>query len=112
MSMPASAMKTRASANSPTSAIVCAELHVRRGAEQCRCAVRDHGVLVQELAQHAIGLQHAGAAPVLQPGAALIDPAQQQRCGENRQQRLEHAEQDVRGAHSTNASSATSVAKL
>jgi len=43
---------------------------------------------VEQLDQVAVGLQHTGAAAILQPGAALVYPAQQQRCNQHHQRIL------------------------
>ena len=128
MSIAASAMKTRARAKMPTSAITSTaggkrqidrdHRHQRGGqphadeqdvggvAEQGRGVVGQHRVLVEQLDQVAVGLQDAGAAAVLHPGAAVVDPAQQQRRGQHHQHVLEQLQQEGRGIHRTNASNA------
>jgi hypothetical protein len=89
-----------------------AELDIGRSAEQRRGIVRDHRILVQQLAQRPIRLQHTGAAAILQPRPALIDPADEQRRQHDRNQRLDQCIRISQSAHNTNASSASSVAKL
>ena len=110
-SMPASARKKRASASSPTSTMMSAiaavgrsdrdqrhgrgrqpggdEHDVGRGAEQRRGGMGDPRLLDQQFAQVAVGLQHGGAAPVLQPRLDLAHPADQQRRQRGVQQRLQ-----------------------
>ena len=56
-----------------------AEDDVGRGAEQRRGVVREHRLLVEQLVQQPVRLQQPRRRPVLQPGAALVDPADQQR---------------------------------
>ena len=90
-----------------------AEEHVRRRAKERRGVVREHRVLVKELVQHPVRLQDARAAPVLQPRAALVDPAQHERRDQHDQHRLQHLEDDAAGVgHCANTSSAISVMKL
>ena len=72
---------------------------------------RDHRILVEELADAAVGLQHARGAAVLQPGAAQVHPA------ERRGARRDASAIPANGStspriHSTSASSTTSVTKL
>jgi hypothetical protein len=62
-----------------------AEHHVGREAEQRRGAVRQHDILVEQLVQHVVGLQQRRRRAVLQPGAALVHPAGEQRRQRQRQ---------------------------
>jgi len=55
-----------------------AEYEVGRGAEQGARAMSEHDLLLEQLGEHAVGLQQARAAAVLQPGTALVDPAHEQ----------------------------------
>ena len=60
-----------------------------------------------------VRLPDARAALVLQPGAALVDPAQHERRDQHHQHRLQHLEDDAaRDVHCANTSSAISVRKL
>ena len=134
MSIAASDRNTRAVASSPTSAIASAaivngspvpiegmitaathhraEHDVGRDAKQRRRVRGDHRVLVKELANAAIGQPQARGATVLQPCAALVDPADEQRCGGECGDQLQHLREDFDRLHSTSASSAISVTKL
>ena len=98
MSIAASDRNTRAVANRPTSAIASAAcVNGKRVAIEGMTAAavtmapnttygasrnsreafsRHHRVLVEQLADAAVGLQDAGRGLVLQPRAALIDPAE------------------------------------
>ena len=78
--------------------------------EMVRGLVRDHRLLVQQLAQHREGLQQRWRAAVRQPGAALRDPAAQHRCERERDQEVEGLGCDAGGVHGmVTSSSATSV---
>ena len=131
-SIAASDMNTRAVANSPTSAMASAagerkrahrrndrrgddhraEDHVRRGAEQRRGILREHGVLVEQLVDRAVRQPQAGCSAVLKPGAALCHPAHEQRRDGERRRDLKKLGQDRGPIHSTSASSAINVRKL
>ena len=133
-SIAASDMKTRAVANSPTSAIASAASEngrrvpiegmiaaahtmvpnttygaTRNSGEALR---GEHRVLVKELANAAIRLQQARRRLVLQPGAALVDPADEQRRGQQRGEHFENLREPVQRTHSTSASSTSRVTKL
>ena len=84
-----------------------------RDAKQRRGVRREHGVLVEELADAAIRQQQRRRRLVLQPGAALVDPAQEQRRGQRAQRaRSRTCVSQSNAAHSTSASSTSSVTKL
>ena len=62
--------------------------------------------LCEQLGEHAVGLQQRRRAPVLQPGAALVDPAGQQRREQHRQRELGELRGESGGAdHRTKSSS-------
>ena len=90
-----------------------AEDEVGRGAEQGARAMSEHDLLLEQLGEHAVGLQHPRAAAVLQPGAALVDPAHEER----REQHRKHQFGQLGGecgevAHRVKVSSTSSVTKL
>jgi hypothetical protein len=80
-----------------------AEHDVGRGAEQRRSLFGHHRILVEQLVQQAVGLQEGRRRLVLQPGAALVHPAgEQRREGERRgdlERLREHAEERHRATH-------------
>ncbi len=132
-SIAANAMNTRASASSPTNAITsaagengrsvastgtidaasshAAEHDVGRDAEQRRGVIGQHRVLQKQLSQHPVRLQPPGTAAVLQPGPALVDPTQHQRCSQHHQQGLEQLG-DQGLDHRIRNSSVSNVTKL
>jgi hypothetical protein len=121
MSIAASAMKTRASGerqrrrqrrHDRRRAAHRAEDEVGRHAEDRRRVVRDDGVLVKELPYRVVRQEQRRRRLVLQPGAALVDPADQQRRQHQRDDELEQLRKDVEGAHRTKNSSASKVQKL
>ena len=111
MSIAASEMNTRASANRPdqrdgvgrqrerqvgrqrrddrAGQRHAAEHDVRRGAKQRRRVLGHHRLLVEQLVQQVVRLQQRRRRLVLQPGAALVDPAGQQRRQRQREHDLE-----------------------
>ena len=134
-SMAASARNTRAVASRPTSAMLSAAVvsgsrvpiegmiaaaatmvaNTTYGAARNspEAFVRDHGLLVEQLVDAAIGLQQARCTAVLQPGAALVHPADE---GRRRQRRAKTISSSwVSGGetvHSTIHSSTIRVTKL
>src|SRR6266568_5077723 len=102
MSMAASAENTRASANTPTSAMMSAAGAKGR-------SVAGTGTMPAASRMQ----QEAGRRAVLQPGASLVDPAQEERRGEHHEHRLQDLERDSGEiAHRTKTSSAIRVMKL
>ena len=89
-----------------------AEDQVGRRAEERRGVVRKNDFLLEQLGQHAVRLEDAGCALVLQPGAALVDPAGQQRREQNGERQLGELGGDAGSAHRTKSSSRSRVAKL
>src|SRR5271165_2699442 len=87
------------------------EHDVGRETEQRGSAGGDDRILVKQLANPAIDLQHARCAAVLQPGAALIDPAEVERRGQERGRDLEYLREQLDRPHSTSANSTISVTK-
>ena len=85
---------------------------VRHRAEDGRRALGDHGILGEQLADRPVGQQQRRRALVLQPRAALVDPADEER----RQRDRDHELQELRGEavdrHRTKKRSASSVQKL
>ncbi len=132
-SIAASERNTRAVANSPTSAIASAAgvsgsvlidgmiaaattivpnttYGAARNSGEASCA--STASLWNSLWIARYGSQQARRGAVLQPGAALRDPADEQRRDGERRRDLEQLGQDGGPVHSTSASSATSVRKL
>ena len=90
-----------------------AEQDVRRPAENRRCVVREHRVLVEELGECVVRQKDGRRRAVLQPGAALVHPAHEERRREHDEHRLQDLESDAgSAAHRTNTSSAIRVMKL
>src|SRR5437764_5393773 len=81
-------------------------------AKQCGSVVREDGLLVKELANPTVGEPDARCPTVLQPGAALIDPAEKQGCGGESRDQFERLSEDFEQLHNMSESSTTSVTKL
>ena len=76
-----------------------AEHDVGRHAKERGRTFGDHGVLVKELANAAVGQPEARCATVLQPRATLVDPAEKERCRGERCDQLEHLGEDLDRLH-------------
>jgi hypothetical protein len=90
-----------------------AEQDVGRRAKQGGGVVRHHGVLVEQFRQREVRQQDRRRGAILQPGAALVHPAHEERRGEHHEQRLQDLEcHPSREVHRTNTNNAISVRKL
>ena len=91
-----------------------AEYDIGRDAKQWRCVLREHRVLVEQLADVAVRQQHARRAAVGEPRTALIHPAYEERRRDERDRDLERLRDEGAESHvaSTTASRKTRVAKL
>src|SRR5262249_21854509 len=87
------------------------EHDIGREPEEGGSARGHHRVLVQELADAAVREPDARRLAGLQPGAALIDPAEKERRRGEGGDDLEHLRDDLDRRHSTSASSTTRVTK-
>src|SRR3954452_10382297 len=74
--------------------------------------VREYGFLVKELANPSVGEPDARCPPVLQPGPALIDPAEKQGGGGESRDQFERLSEDFEQRHNMSESNTTSVTKL
>src|SRR3954467_197901 len=81
-------------------------------AKQGGSVVREAWFLVKELANPSVGKPDAGCPPVLQPGTALIDPAEKQGCGGESRDQFERLSEDFERLHNMSESSTTRVTKL
>jgi hypothetical protein len=89
-----------------------AEHDIRRDAEQRRRVLRDHSVLVEQFANTVVREQQARCTPVLQPGTAGVDPAEEQRGEDQCREHFQKLGEPGHRAHSITASSTTRVMKL
>ena len=89
-----------------------AEHDIGRGPKNCRCVLRDDGVLHEQLANGSIREEQRRRRLILQPRAAHVDPTDKQRREGDRDRELEELGQESRDCHRTKKSSASSVRKL